>query len=287
MFEVNRRAKDWAEDGGLPNTATLKKFAILVAIVLLLFLLGNPLGTVGAGERGVLLRFNAVTGTILGEGLFFRWPLMERIIKTDIKIQKEQVEATAASKDLQTVHSDVAFNFHINPAKVALIYQEVGTDYKGRIIDPTLQESVKAVTAKFTAEELITRREAVREDIKVLLHDKLDARGIQVDEFNIVNFGFSTSFNSAIEAKVTAEQQALAAKNKLEQIKFEADQRIAEARGKAEAIRVESDALRSNPQILELRALEKWDGVLPQVTGSGGVPFINIQKPPTASTASR
>jgi regulator of protease activity HflC (stomatin/prohibitin superfamily) len=100
-----------------------------------------------------------------------------------------------------------------------------------------------------------------------------------VDEFNIVNFGFSSAFNNAIEAKVTAEQSALAAKNKLEQIKFEADQAIAEARGKAEAMRVESEALRSNPQILELRALEKWDGVLPQVTGAGGTPFINIQRP--------
>jgi len=99
-----------------------------------------------------------------------------------------------------------------------------------------------------------------------------------VDEFNIVNFRFSKVFNEAIEAKVTAEQSALAAKNKLEQIKFEAEQRVAEAKGKAEAITVESNALRSNPQILELRALENWNGVLPQVTGSGGIPFINLPK---------
>jgi regulator of protease activity HflC (stomatin/prohibitin superfamily) len=283
MLELNRKAKDWAEEGGFPNPAKLKVYAIIAAIVLLLLLLGNPLGTIGAGERGILLRFNAVTGTIYDEGLYFRWPLMERVIVIDIKLQKEQVDATAASKDLQTVSSDVAFNFHINPDQVATIYQEVGVDYKQRIIDPTLQESVKAATAKFTAEELITRREVVREETKVLLRAKLEPRGIMVDEFNIVNFGFSPSFNSAIEAKVTAEQSALAAKNKLEQIKFEAEQRIAEARGKAEAITVESNALRSNPQILELRALEKWDGVLPQVTGSGGVPFINIQRP----TASR
>jgi len=136
---------------------------------------------------------------------------------------------------------------------------------------------VKAGTAKFTAEELITRREQVREVTKQFLREKLEPRGIIVDEFNIVNFAFSNTFNSAIEAKVTAEQSALAAKNKLEQIKFEADQRIAEARGKAEAIHVESEALRDNPQILELRALEKWDGVLPQVTG-GAIPFINLQK---------
>lgn len=246
-------------------------------IALFLLLFANPFGTIGAGERGILLRFNAVTGKIYDEGLYFRWPFVERVVTIDIKLQKNQVDATAASKDLQTVHSDVAFNFHINPGKVASIYQEVGIDYNQRIIAPTLQEAVKASTAKFTAEELITKREQVREETKIALRAKLEPRGIMVDEFNIVNFAFSATFNSAIEAKVTAEQSALAARNKLEQIKFEADQRIAEARGKAEAIRVESEALRSNPQILELRALEKWDGVLPQVTGAGGVPFINVQ----------
>ena len=105
-----------------------------------------------------------------------------------------------------------------------------------------------------------------------------------VDEFNITNFEFSKVFNDAIEAKVTAEQSALAAKNKLEQIKFEAEQRVAEAKGKAEAITIESNALRSNPQILEMRALEKWNGTLPQVTG-GAVPFISL--PSAAPAAGR
>jgi len=279
MLNMDRNNRDGDDGYSLRNTSKIIRYAILGVAVIVILLVGNPLGTVGAGERGILLRFNAVTGTIYDEGLFFRWPLIERVIIVDTKIQKEQADATAASKDLQTVHSDVAVNFHVSPDRVANIYQEIGIDYKIRLIDPTLQEAVKAITAKFTAEELITRREAVRDDIKALLKEKLEPRGILVDEFNIVDFGFSPSFNSAIEAKVTAEQQALAAKNKLEQIKFEAEQRVAEARGKAEAIRVESEALRSNPAILELRALEKWDGVLPQVTGSGGVPFINIQRP--------
>jgi len=279
MLNMDRNDRDGDDGYSLRDTSKLIRYAIIGVAVIVVLLLGNPLGTVGAGERGILLRFNAVTGTIYDEGLYFRWPLIERVIIVDIKIQKEQADATAASKDLQTVHSDVAVNFHIGAERVASIYQEVGIDYKQRLIDPTLQEAVKAITAKFTAEELITRREAVRDDIKALLKEKLEPRGIMVDEFNIVDFGFSPSFNSAIEAKVTAEQQALAAKNKLEQIKFEADQRIAEARGKSEAMRVESEALRTNPQILELRALEKWNGVLPQVTGSGGVPFINIQQP--------
>jgi len=248
--------------------------AVFVAILLLFWL--SPFGTIAAGERGVHLRFTAVTGRTFGPGLYFRIPLIESVQPMDIKIQKEEMKSDAASKDLQTVHIVVALNYHLDPEKAAKIYQEVGLQYKERIIDPAMQEAVKASTAKFTAEELITKRELVREDIKTQLRARLQERDLIVDEFNIVNFDFSRVFNEAIEAKVTAEQQALAAKNKLEQIKFEAEQRVAEARGKAEAITIESNALRSNPQILELRALEKWNGILPQVT-SGAVPFINLK----------
>jgi len=250
--------------------------AVGAFFALILLSIAWPFGTIGAGERGVLLRWNAVTGKVYGEGLYVRIPVSDRVIVLDVKVQKEQIEATAASKDLQSVSSIVALNFHINPDKVANIYQDVGTEYKSRLIDPALQESVKASTAKYTAEELITKREQVREEIRNHVKDKLAPRGIEVDDFNIVDFSFSRSFNEAIEAKVTAEQSALAAKNKLEQIKFEADQKIAEARGKAEAMRVESEALKSNPQVLELRAIEKWDGRLPAVTG-GATPFVNLQ----------
>jgi len=248
---------------------------IVAAVVILLLFVFSPFGTIGAGERGVRLRFDAVTGRTIDPGLYFRIPFIERVQTLDVKTQKEEMEAAAASKDLQTVSIKVALNYNIDPAQVARIYQEVGPDYKSRIIDPAMQEGVKASTAKFTAEELITKREAVREDTKAQLKARLQVSGIIVTEFNITNFNFSKVFNDAIEAKVTAEQQALAAKNKLEQIKFEAEQRIAEAKGKAEAMTVESNALRSNPMILELRALEKWNGILPQVTGSA-TPFITL-----------
>lgn len=246
---------------------------ILAAVA---FIILWPFGIINAGERGVLLRWGAVTGKAYNEGLYIRVPIMDRIHVMDVKIQKEQVDSTAASKDLQSVHSVVALNFHIKPEAVTTIYQEIGKDYKIRLIDPSLQECVKASTAKYTAEELITQREQVREDIKNLLHEKLDPRGFVVDDFNIVDFNFSDSFNQAIEAKVMAEQSALAAKNKLEQIKFEADQKIAEARGKAEAMRIESQALATNPQIIQLRALEKWDGKLPAVTGDAA-PFVDVK----------
>jgi prohibitin 2 len=259
-----------------PSAKNVIRIAAAVIVLLLLFVL-SPFGTIAAGERGVHLRFTAVTGKVFGEGLYFRIPLIESVQMMDVKVQKYEMKSDAASKDLQTVHSVVALNFHIDPDRVGNIYQDVGLQFRDRIIDPAMQEAIKASTAKFTAEELITKREQVRDEIKAQLTTRLKNRNILVDEFNIVNFEFSKNFNDAIEAKVTAEQQALAAKNKLEQIKFEADQKIAEARGKAEAMTIESNALKSNPQILELRALEKWNGTLPQVTG-GAIPFINLPK---------
>ena len=261
--------------GGMGGKTIIRIVVVIIGLLLLLWL--SPFGTIAAGERGVHLRFSAVSG-VKKEGLYFIVPLIDSVQRMDIKVQKEQTDADAASKDLQTVNIVVALNYHINAEKVAEIFQNLGLQYKDRIIDPAMQEAVKASTAKFTAEELITKRELVREDIKTQLRARLQERDIVVDEFNIVNFRFSKVFNEAIEAKVTAEQSALTAKNKLEQIKFEAEQRVAEAKGKAEAITVESNALRSNPQILELRALEKWNGVLPQVTGSGGIPFITLPK---------
>jgi regulator of protease activity HflC (stomatin/prohibitin superfamily) len=257
------------------NPKSAIRIAALVILLLILLWL-TPFGTIGAGERGVHLRFKDVQG-VKNPGLYFIVPLIDSIEKIDVRSQKDQKESEAASKDLQTVTIMAALQFRVNPERVAQLYQTVGQLYRETIIDPAVQEAVKASTAKFTAEELITKRELVREDIKSQLRERLKPN-IDVEEFNIVNFRFSKVFNEAIENKVTAEQQALAARNKLEQIKFEAEQKVAEAKGKAEAITIESNALRSNPQILELRALEKWNGALPQVTGSGGVPFITLPK---------
>ncbi len=258
------------------NRDRLKKLTtIFVSFVILLILL-SAFGTVGAGERGIKLRFNALTGKVYGEGLYFVIPFIERVVIIDIKVQKEEADAQAASKDLQTVTSRIALNYSIDPAHAVNLYQNIGIDYKSRIIDPTIQEAVKATTAKFTAEELITKREEVRDAIKSLLTDKLSGTGLKVEQLSIINFDFSPSFNNAIEAKVTAEQNALAAKNKLDQVKYEADQAVAEAKGKASALQIEAEAINTNPQIIQLRAIEKWDGKLPQVTG-GATPFINIK----------
>lgn len=245
-------------------------------VILLLVVLFGSIGTVGAGQRGVLLKFGAVTGEIKGEGLYFKLPIIQDVKIMDVRIQKEQTGASAASKDLQTVNSTIALNFNLVPEQVANVWQKFGGDYKERMIDPAIQEAVKSSTAKFTAEELITKREMVRDEVKSLLKEKLQSSGIMVDEFNIINFDFSKSFNEAIEAKVTAEQSALAAKNKLEQVKFEAQQAIEQAQGKAKAIQIEGDALRTSPQVTELRWIEKWNGQTPTYWGNA-TPFIGIK----------
>jgi regulator of protease activity HflC (stomatin/prohibitin superfamily) len=251
------------------------KWAVAGILFLLLWL--GSCGTVNYGERGVLLRFGAVTGIVKNEGLYFKIPLIDRVEILDIKTMKSEIDADASTKDLQMVTSKVALNYHINPTGIAQFFQKFGNNFEPNVLDPGLQEILKAVTARYTAEEVITKREQVREDTNTLLRERFLPQGMLIDGLNIVNFHFSKVFNDAIEAKVTAEQNALTAKNKLEQVKFEAQQMVEAANGKAKAIQVEASAIANNPLVLQLRALEKWNGILPQYVGSGSIPFIQIK----------
>jgi regulator of protease activity HflC (stomatin/prohibitin superfamily) len=247
----------------------------LVTLVVLLFVVFNSFEVVGAGERGVVFsKFGGVQQTVRGEGLQFKIPFVQTIIPVDVRIHKAETDASASSKDLQMVHSRIALNYHIAPDQASQIYQEVGELYKERLIDPAVQEAVKAATAQFTAEELITRRAEVSILIKEMLAGRLIPRNIVVDEFNIVDFNFSNVFNQAIESKQTAEQEALKAQRDLERIKIEAEQKVTEARAEAESQRLQRETITTT--VLQLRAIEKWNGVLPQVT-SGAVPFIDLK----------
>ncbi|MDD2487586.1 MAG: prohibitin family protein [Candidatus Gracilibacteria bacterium] len=276
MATINYGSNSFIEDVKNKIKNFFKWVLFLFVFFMVMGVIFGSFGTIKAGEKGILLRFGAVTGLTYNEGLYFKIPYIDDMIIMNVRVLKEQIDATSASKDLQTINAVVALNFHLRAGSVGQIYREVGLDYKEKIIDPSIQEAIKASTAKFTAEELITKREGVKDQIKELLTKKLEPRFIIVDDVNIVNFNFSDSFNKAIEEKVTAEQEALAAKNKLERIKFEAEQKIAESKGKAEASRIEAEALKSNPEILQLRSIEKWNGVLPQVTGAN-TPFVNIK----------
>ncbi len=255
------------------NATSVLKFGFFAVVAIILLFMS--VYTVSAGERGVLLTFGKPDMDSVEEGLHFKVPFAQTVKKMEVRTQKIETNAAAASKDLQNVETIVALNFHLSPSQVPSLYQEVGKSYVERIINPAIQESVKAVQAKFTAEELISKRTEVRQGIQEVLTDRLIKYYIVVDDFNIVDFKFSAEFNNAIEAKVTAEQQKLKAEMDLERIKIEAEQKVTRAEAEAESLRIQSIALSKNKDILELRAIEKWDGVMPKVTG-GATPFVSL-----------
>jgi len=258
------------------------RLALIIGAILVFFLFLNPWVKVGAGERGVVLNFGAVQENVLGEGLHFRIPIMQQVVLMDVKVQKAVTDAASASSDLQDVTSSVALNYHLVPDKANVVYQTLGVDFKNRIIDPAIQEVMKAVSARYTAEELITKRAAVSEAMRENLAERLREYNIAVDAFSIVSFSFSKVFTEAIEAKQTAEQLALKSKRDLERIKIEAEQKVTAAKAEAESLRLQRanislDLIELRKVEANLKAIEKWNGILPQVTGGGAVPFIGVR----------
>lgn len=262
-----------------------KKLVVIVGVIIFVLVFFRPWVQVGAGQRGIVLNFGAVQKQVLDEGLHLRIPVMQEIVLMDVKVQKAETDAAAASADLQDVTSRVALNYHVVPDKANVVYQNIGVQFKERIIDPAILEVVKAVTAKYSAEELITKRPAVSEAMRVALMERLLVNNIAVDAFSIVTFSFSKIFTEAIESKQTAEQLALKAKRDLDRIKIEAEQKITTARAEAESLRLQRANI--SPDLIELRkieanmkAIEKWNGILPQVTGGGAMPLIGLGDAP-------
>ncbi|MCG6551941.1 MAG: prohibitin family protein [Candidatus Magnetominusculus sp. LBB02] len=267
----------------MPGFATKKFYAVVTVViaVVMVLLIINPFVTIGAGERGVVLNFGAVQPIVLSEGLHILIPVVQKVIKMDVQVHKAQTNAEASSKDLQEVTSIIAINYHILPDKANVIYQSIGLSYKERIIDPAVQEIVKAATARYTAEELITKRPIVSDEMRSGLSERLIKHQIVVDEFSIMNFSFSKPFMEAIESKQTAEQLALKASRDLDRIKIEAEQKITQAKAEAEALRLQKENI--SPDLIKLRrieatikAIDKWNGIMPKVT-SQNVPFIDTK----------
>jgi regulator of protease activity HflC (stomatin/prohibitin superfamily) len=248
---------------------------IIIGIIVVVNLLSFFV-VVDPGERGILMQFGNIQG-IYDPGLHFQIPILNNVIIMDVRTQKSQVQVNAASKDLQSITSTVALNYHIDPLKIDKLYQQIGVQYEERIISPAIQESVKATTAQFTAEELITKRPAVKEDIKAKLIERLAPSYVIIDDFSIVDFSFSEEFNKAIESKQTAVQTALKAENDLKRIQIEAQQQIETAKAQAESIRIQGEALQKNQDLVKLKAVEKWNGILPTYMMGNTVPFLNLQ----------
>ena len=262
---------------------SIRKFvmAALAVVALIIFVVINPLVIVHPGQRGVVIQLGAVQDTILGEGIHFVMPIMQSVKKMDVQIQKVEVSSDASSKDLQMVRAKVALNYHLDALKVNKIFQSLGNEADSRIIAPAIQEYLKKSTAMFTAEELISKREHVKEEFKKSLTIALSVNNIIVDNVFITNFEFSKEFNHAIEQKVTAEQEALMEKNNLAKVKFLAEQKVATATADATAIAIQAKAVTSQggKDYVQLKAIDKWDGHLPaQMIPGGAVPFIDLTK---------
>jgi prohibitin 2 len=267
-----------------PNWRVLK-LPMGLALLLLVLWTAWPLAIVPAGHRGVMTTMGKPSDFVYTEGVHLRFPAVQQMHLLDVRVAKNEGQGEAASRDLQAVQAKVILNYHLDPQAVPRAFREIAQsteEIAARIIDPARPEAVKAVTARFTAEELITRRTEVRDQIAALLREKMARHGLVLDEFSIVNFAFSASFSSAIEAKVGAEQQKLQADRDLQRIQVEAEQRIASARAEAEGLRLQRQEV--TPMLLELRRVEnerlaiaKWSGVLPTTSvSSGAQPFISL-----------
>lgn len=259
----------------------LLAFAGLVIFAVGIALLFGSWFVVGAGERGIVFsNFNGLHNTIYDEGMHFKLPLFEQAVKMNIRVQKQEENATGASKDLQDAKTTVAVNYQVDPTTLVEMYRKIGAssnagDYmQSEIMNPIIQESVKAVTAEYTADELITKRPLVKAEIDDHIKQRLAPYHIEVLDVSITNFQFSELFSAAIESKVTAEQNALKEENNLKVVKFQADQKIEQARGDAESIKIVNEQLTQSPTYIQYYLLQKWDGHMPQALGSNTIMSI-------------
>jgi prohibitin 2 len=279
----------------------------IIGIIIVAIAITGSVKIVEAGYRGVLLTFGAVdTSRSLDEGIHFVVPIRDQVVPMEVRTQRITEDAASASRDLQDVRTQVALNYRLDPDSAQLVYRQLGLDYANRIIVPAIQESVKQVTARYNAEELITQREAVKSEIEQQIRTRLAAYNIMVDTISITEFQFSDEFVRAVEAKVAAQQRALQAQNELRRIEIEAQQaearavgeqqaniaraegvrqaNVLQAQGEAQAITTIDEQLKQSPTYLEWLKSQKWDGHLPLVVGGGTTgadgqsvtPFIEI-----------
>ncbi|MFR7478448.1 MAG: prohibitin family protein [Acutalibacteraceae bacterium] len=254
----------------MKKTIKLKPRTFLVVLTAIAVLITgfSSFTVVPAGHTGVVSRFGAVQEGVLTEGLHLKIPFVESVTTIDNRVNVVETSFTAASKDLQTVTGAVSVNYRISPDSSANVYRNFGLSVESTLVVPAVPECIKAVTARYSAEELITMRQTVSDEIKESIDEKIRPYGLYVEVFNITDFSFSEEFNAAIEAKQTAQQNALKAEQDLQRVKIEAEQEVEQAKAEAESYRLKNEQL--TDKILLSDWIEKWDGHLPTVTGGDG-----------------
>lgn len=269
--------------------------AVVITFIVIIVVMFESVVIVEAGHRGVVLYLGAVENRVLPEGVHFVIPFVEQVVQMEVRTQKFQAEASAASNDLQEVQTVIALNYMIDPKEANKVYQLLGVNYADRVISPTIQEAVKASVAKFNAEELVTKRETAKGVIAQAIRNTLTSNNILTENVFITDFKFSDSFAAQIEQKVVAFQKYLTEQNNLRAVRVIANQNvvqaeaaaranIAKASGEAQAIELITGQLRSSPEYLQWQAINKWNGQLPYASGSGAVPFFQLPSPQALTT---
>lgn len=267
----NRKEVKNMDKNGIAGVVTI------IILFVIAVLLCNPIVVVGVGERGVKVTLGKVSPESLGEGMHFIMPYVQKIAKMDVKTQKYTTQTHVYTKDIQQARISYVVNYNLVADSAFRMYQEVGMDYVSKVINPVLEGTIKDVIGKWNASDLVANREEATSDILVKLHDQLTSRYVNVTSFQIVDINYSEVFERAIESKVTAEQDALKAKNKTVQIQEEARQKVISAEAEAKSMSIRANALTQNKALVEYEAVQKWNGILPQYMMGNSVPFVNLK----------
>ncbi len=267
-FDVNVEGVKTAFSGG-----KAKKFVTTLVIAFIAFILiVNCFTIVEAGHTGVVVTLGKVKEGVLQEGIHVKAPFVQQVVKIDNRIVKLEVETEAFSKDLQTVETVLAINYRVDTSKSYSIYKNIGANYEAVLVTPAVNEVLKAITAKYTAEESVTNRVLISDGLVKGLNDKLNDIGLYVTDVNIINFEFSEAFITAIEEKQVAQQKLLKSETEKQTAIINAEAQAETVRIKAEAEAAANKTISESltPNIIEYHKIQKWDGVLPKVTGNGG-----------------
>ena len=264
----------------MDKTQKIAKKAIIAVVIIIaaIVIISNCFTIVDAGHTGVVVTLGKVNEGVLQEGLHFKIPFVQQVVKIDNRISKLEVDTEAFSKDLQTVSTTLAINYRVDTSMSYSIYKNVGASYQDVLITPAVNEVLKAITAKYTAEESVTNRALISDGLLEGLNEKLNSSGLYITDVNIINFDFSEAFINAIEEKQVAQQQLLKAET-------EKQTAITNAEAEAEAVRIRAEAEAEannlikeslNEVILRSKFYEKWDGKLPQAMGTDSI-ITNIE----------
>lgn len=250
--------------------------AIIIALLVVFIGFFNPISIVGVGERGVKVTLGRVTDESFTEGIHLVMPFISTIKNMNVKTQKNYVETSVYTKDIQQAKITYVLNYNLQPENAHKMYREVGMNYFDTVVTPVVEGTIKDIIGKWNAQDLIANREKATQEILTKLQDHLTSKYINVTDFQMTAIAYSSVFEKAIESKVTAEQEALRAKNKTVQIQEEAKQKLISAEAEAKSMSIRAHALTQNKALVEYEAVQKWDGKLPEYMMGGAMPFINL-----------